>query len=203
MKRKTYAMDSIEISLEDVRKEYNKKQVIEGLSFRFLAGSKTAVIAPSGAGKTTLLRIILGLEQPDGGRIQYQKELFASAVFQEDRLLEYASPLENIRAVLPKKTMTEAEIYKELSQVKLSEDAYRQCCFLSGGMKRRVAIVRAVLMPGNLLVMDEPFKGLDPELKEQVMEYVKERIKGRTFLLVTHNREEAVYFQAESLKWNR
>lgn len=201
MKQKEFLMDSIEISLEKVVKEYHKRRVIDDFSFRFLAGSRTAIIAPSGVGKTTLLRIILGLEALDGGQIWYQKKLFASVVFQEDRLLEYASPFENIRAVLPKKSMTETEICEEFSQVKLFDDVYRQCAFLSGGMKRRVAIVRAVLMPGNLLVMDEPFKGLDRELKGQVMKYVEERIGGRTFLLVTHDREEAIYFNAERLEW--
>lgn len=193
-------MDSIEIYLEKIVKEYGGKQVIDGLSYRFLSGSRTAIVAPSGVGKTTLLRIILGLEQADKGKIWYQKELLASAVFQEDRLFSYASPLENIRAVLPGGKWTDKEICQELSQVGLLEAACRQVALLSGGMKRRTAIVRAVLMPGNLLVMDEPFKGLDEVLKGQVMNYVKERIGGRTFLLVTHELREAEYFGAEVLK---
>lgn len=200
MKQERIFMDAIEISLKQVVKEYEGRRVIDHFSYRFLAGSRTAVVAPSGVGKTTLLRIILGLEQLEGGRICYTKELLASVVFQEDRLFEYASSLENIRAVLPNGRMTDAEICKELSQVGLLEAAYRRVALLSGGMKRRVAIVRAVLMPGNLLVMDEPFKGLDRERKEQVMDYVKERIGGRTFLFVTHMREEAAYLGAEILE---
>lgn len=193
-------MDSIEISLERVVKEYGGRRVIDGLSYRFLAGSRTAIVAPSGVGKTTLLRMILGLEQVDRGRIWYQKELLASAVFQEDRLFAYASPFENIRAVLPDGRWTDKEIRQELSYVGLLDAVSRQVALLSGGMKRRTAIVRAVLMPGNLLVMDEPFKGLDEGLKRQVMDYVKERIGKRTFLFVTHELEEARYFGAGVLK---
>ena len=140
-------MDSIEISLEQVVKEYGGKRVIDSLSYRFLAGSRTGIMAPSGIGKTTLLRMILGLEPLDGGRILDPKELQASVVFQEDRLFLYATSLENIQAVLPKKRWTESEICRELSQVGLLEAAYKKVSFLSGGMKRRVAIVRAVLMP--------------------------------------------------------
>lgn len=200
MKQRENSMDSIAIILKDVVKEYGGTRVIDGLSYRFLSGSRTAVVAPSGEGKTTLLRLILGLEHLDGGQIWYEKELLASAVFQEDRLLSYASPLENIRAVLPNGERTNAEICEELSQVGLLDAAYRRSALLSGGMKRRTAIVRAVLMSGNLLVMDEPFKGLDQNLKRHVMKYVKERIKGRTFLLVTHERDEAEYFGAEILE---
>lgn len=196
-------MDSIEIYLENVEKEYNGRKVIDGLFYHFLAGSRTAVVAPSGAGKTTLLRLILGLERSDKGQIRYGKKLLASAVFQEDRLFPYASPLENIRAVLSKQRMTEEEICSELSMVGLSDAVYRRVSLLSGGMKRRTAIVRAVLMYGNLLVLDEPFQGLDQNRKQQVMQYVAERIEGRTFLLVTHDREEAKYFDSKILELNR
>ena len=121
VKQKELFMDAIEISLENVRKEYGGKRVIDKFSYRFLAGSRTAIVAPSGIGKTTLLRMILGLEQPDKGRICYTKELLASVVFQEDRLLEYASSLENIRAVLPSGKITDREICEEFSQVGLLE----------------------------------------------------------------------------------
>ncbi len=200
MKQKRVSMDSIAITLEKIEKEYEGRKVIDKLSYSFLAGSKTAITAPSGVGKTTLLRLILGLEKLDQGQIWYEKKLQASVVFQEDRLLDYASALENIRAVLPDKEISDNKICKELSRVGLLDAAYRRVSLLSGGMKRRVALVRAVLMPGNLLVLDEPFKGLDQERKQQVMAYIKEKIEGRTFLLVTHEQEEAVYFGAEVLK---
>lgn len=192
-------MDSITITLKNITKEYDGRQVIDHLSYLFMAGSKTAVVAPSGAGKTTLLRLLLGLEQADEGILCYEKALLASVVFQEDRLFEYTSPLENIRAVLPVGLYSEQEIYNELSKVGLSEAAYRRVSLLSGGMKRRTAIVRAVLMPGNLLIFDEPFKGLDEALKRQVMNYVANRIQGRTFIFVTHDWTEAEYFQADIL----
>lgn len=192
-------MDSIRITLKNITKVYDGRRVIDCLSYSFPAGSKTAIVAPSGAGKTTLLRLLLGLEQADEGMICYEKTLLASAVFQEDRLFEYTSSLENIGAVLPVGLYSEQEIYDELSNVGLSEAAYRRVSLLSGGMKRRTAIVRAVLMPGNLLIFDEPFKGLDEGLKQQVMNYVANRIHGRTFIFVTHDRTEAEYFQADIL----
>ena len=154
MKQKRVSMDSIAITLEKIEKRYGEKQVIDKLSYLFLAGSRTVIAAPSGVGKTTLLRLILGLEALDRGQIWYEKKLQASVVFQEDRLFDYASALENIRAVLPDKKISDTKICEELSQVGLLEDAYRRVSLLSGGMKRRVALVRAVLMPGNLLVLD-------------------------------------------------
>jgi len=196
-----FIMDSITIILDRISKEYGGKRLIHSLSATLTAGSRTAIVAPSGAGKTTLLRMIMGLVKPDEGTIHYEKPLSVSAAFQEDRLLEYTSPLENIKAVLPNGFRTEQEICKELSQVALNEAAYRTVSLLSGGMKRRTALVRAVMMPGNLLVLDEPFKGLDEKLKRQVMEYVETGMQGRTFLIVTHDKNEAEFFQAKMLEF--
>lgn len=193
------AMDSVAVTLTNITKSYKEKQIIDGLSYQFAAGSKTAVVAPSGKGKTTLLRLIAGLEKPDKGTIHYEKALHASAVFQEDRLFEYASSFENLKAVLPAGLYSEQDICRELAAVGLKEAAYRRVSLLSGGMKRRTAIVRAMIMPGNLLLLDEPFKGLDEALKQQVMHYVRERIEGRTFILVTHDWTEAEFFQADIL----
>ena len=96
MKQKRVSMDSIAITLEKIEKEYEGRKVIDKLSYSFLAGSKTAITAPSGVGKTTLLRLILGLEKLDQGQIWYEKKLQASVVFQEDRLLDYALSLIHI-----------------------------------------------------------------------------------------------------------
>jgi len=192
-------MDSITVSLKNITKEYGGKQIIDHLSYQFEKGSKTAIVAPSGTGKTTLLRLIAGLIKPDSGTINYDKTLHASIVFQEDRLLEYTSSLETIKAVLPTRFCSDQAICNELAKVGLLEAAYRRVSFLSGGMKRRIAIVRAIMMPGNLVILDEPFKELDKALKQQVMNYVAERIQDRTFILVTHNQTEAEYFQTNIL----
>ena len=136
----------------------------------------------SGCGKTTPLRIILGLEQPDHGTIQGQVRP-VSAVFQENRLFEDFSALSNAAVVCPKGDRQEAA--RHLTALGLADSLSLPVRALSGGMKRRVSIARAVLAPGPLLVLDEPFTGLDRTTKAVVLDYLKRYTQGRTLLLVT------------------
>ena len=143
----------------------------------------------SGCGKTTLMRILLGLETADGGSVSGVPEK-KSAVFQEDRFFEPFSAVSNVRAALGKKN-TDEEIRRNLEAVGLSgEDCSKPVSALSGGMRRRTAIVRAMMADSELVVLDEPFEGLDAETKKKTIQYVQGHRGGRTLLLVTHNREE-------------
>jgi NitT/TauT family transport system ATP-binding protein len=145
-------------------------------------------MAPSGMGKTTLLRIMMGLEKPDSGKISGMDGLKISAVFQEDRLCEYLNPIANIGLVNSK--LTKDEILSALESFGLIECAYRRTSKLSGGMKRRVAILRALLAEYDIMFMDEPFKGLDTGTKDVVISEILSRTKGKTIIFVTHDIEE-------------
>lgn len=177
------------ITLTNLCKSYGGNQVLKDFSAVICAGEVTCVMAPSGRGKTTLLRILMGLEQPDSGVVHGLKGLRSSAVFQEDRLCENLSPVSNIRLVCPRRR--HQHITAALGAVGLSGCAAQPVRELSGGMRRRVALLRAMMADYDILFLDEPFKGLDTETKAAVIEYTRQQIAGKTVLLVTHDREEA------------
>ena len=145
-------------------------------------------MGPSGCGKTTLLRILMGFEKPDAGSITGMPEKL-SAVFQENRLTEDFSGVENICLVLERGTRKERVELAEwhLARMGLKDSMEQPVRELSGGMKRRVAIIRAVLAEANLILLDEPFKGLDEVTKDTVMEYFMESTKEKTTIVVTHD----------------
>ena len=176
-----------DLILEHIEKSYGDRLVLRDFSARFPAGRCTCIMGPSGCGKTTLLRLILGLELLDKGTIRGR--LFPmSAVFQENRLFEDFSALTNAALVCPRTARQEAA--RHLTALGLKDSLSLPVRALSGGMKRRVAIARAVLAPGELVILDEPFTGLDQGTKEIVLDYLKEHTQGRTLLLVTHAPEE-------------
>ena len=173
--------------LEHISKAYGEKTVLKDFSHTFPVGKRTCIMGPSGCGKTTLLRIILGLETPDGGTMSGRPER-VSAVFQENRLFEDFSALSNLAAVChhgDKQVMAD-----HLTELGLGDSLHKPVRTLSGGMKRRVAIARAVLAPGDLVVLDEPFTGLDKDTKEEVLTYLKHHTQGRTLIIVTHDPAE-------------
>ena len=136
----------------------------------------------------------MGLETPDSGTISGLSGLKMSAVFQEDRLCENLSPVSNIRLVAP--FLKKPEIIAAMESVGLSGCFYQPVRELSGGMKRRTAILRALLAEYDVLFLDEPFKGLDAETRRLVIEDTKERSKGKTVILITHEQEDAAAMEA-------
>ena len=176
-----------DLVLEHVEKRYGDKVVLRDFSARFPGGECTCIMGPSGCGKTTLLRLILGLETPDGGQI-LGRSFPMAAVFQENRLFEDFSALSNVTAACPRERRPEAA--RHLMALGLGESLHAPVRTLSGGMKRRVAVARAVLAPGEVLVLDEPFTGLDRDTKAAVLAYLKDHTQGRTLLLVTHDPAE-------------
>ena len=174
------------IEIKEVSKSYDKK-VLDKVSFTVEPGSIMVITGPSGKGKTTLLNIMMGLVFPDSGEVIGIPEK-KSCVFQEDRLLENFTVEENLKLVseLP------VEKLKEECSVLLGEKEFSQKVReFSGGMKRRVSILRALLTSSGVIFMDEPFKGLDAELKEKVIQYTLEKRKDRTLFVVTHDMSEA------------
>ena len=176
----------MDILIQDISKSYGEKQVLSHFSWTIPQGSGCAVMAPSGAGKTTLLRLILGLEKPDSGRICGVPAAKA-ALFQEDRLISHLSALTNIRMAV---TCSEAQAKEVLSALGLSDCWDKPVSALSGGQARRAALARALVHPGELLTLDEPFTGLDEGSRLLAAETIRRFRHGRTLLLVTHRRED-------------
>ena len=178
-----------DILLIHLNKTFDHLPVLKDFSATFAAGRTTCIMGRSGCGKTTLLRILLGLERADSGKITGLPTR-CSAVFQENRLCDEFSAVENVKIAAPHRTTD--EIKETLFSLLLDEEAQEKpVSELSGGMRRRVAIARALLAKGELLLMDEPFKGLDEATRDTVIAYVKQAVAGRTVILVTHDEEEA------------
>ena len=175
--------------MDGLCKTYAQHVVLDHLTAVFPAGTVTCVTAPSGGGKTTLFRLLLGLETPDRGTITGLAGSRCSAVFQEDRLCENLNPVSNIRLVNP--ALSPAQVLEAMEAAELTGCEHQPAAELSGGMKRRVAILRALLAPWDVLFLDEPFKGLDADIKDKVIRFTREACSGRTVLLVTHDLREA------------
>ena len=206
------------LALRSVTKSYDGQPVLSDLSLEFSARTFYCLMAPSGNGKTTLFRLILGLEKPDSGvilfgtsagntgnndikassgtvsksdlcRIRGVRPLI-SAVFQENRLLECYTAIENLRFALGKQYSSEA-LTTYLLRL-LPEDALNKpVCEFSGGMKRRVAILRAILAPSEIILMDEPFTGLDADTRQLTIDLVKELCAGKLLIVATHSEDDA------------
>ncbi len=173
----------------NITKKFADNIVLDNFTHDFTDGKVTAVLGRSGCGKSTLLNILMGLITPDGGEVVRGEGQRISAVFQEDRLCENLTASANIRLVTGKR-YSKAQIAAELAEVGLGGCADKPVRTLSGGMKRRTALLRALLAEWDLLFLDEPFKGLDEETKRTVTEYCREKIRGRTVVLVTHDKDE-------------
>ncbi len=187
------------IQIRNLTKKFNGRAVFENFNLMIESGKVTCLMGKSGLGKTTLIRILIGLEKYDYGEIEGLGEKKIRAVFQEDRLCENLTPVTNVAMVCEKKITLE-EIETELGKVGLSDSLYKQVKELSGGMKRRVAIVRSLMPSSDMIVMDEPFKGLDTETKKMVIDYLKGKIEGKTVVIVTHDIKEAEAFGGKIVK---
>ena len=176
------------IRIKDLYKSYGDKQIFEGLDLEFEEQAINCVMGRSGCGKTTLINMIMGIDKDFKGTIEGVPE-HMGVVFQENRLCEDFSVLSNIKLVCEKDISGE-EIIKNLDSVGLGDNINTPVKELSGGMKRRVALVRAVLSKGELLILDEPFKGLDDDTREDVTKYLLEGQNKRTVIMVTHDPEE-------------
>ena len=147
------------IVLDKISKSFHGKDVLKNFSAVFPMGKTTCIMAPSGAGKTTLLHILMGLERQDSGQIHGLHTLRKSAVFQEDRLCDALTPVSNIRLVTP--SLDEEQVLSAMQAVGLRGCEKQPCRELSGGMRRRVALLRALMANYDILFLDAAFKELD------------------------------------------
>ena len=166
--------------------------VLQDFSYCFSEGKTTCIMGRSGCGKTTLLNLILGLELPDTGTIEPM-----AAVFQEDRLCRNLTVQANIRLV--NKRLSEERIWELLAAVDLEEAWDKKAGELSGGMCRRTAIARALAADRNCILMDEPLSGLDLDTRIKVLDTIKKYTRGKTLLLVTHEKQDAISLGADKI----
>ncbi len=169
------------LKVNNLSLRFGKTDVIDDLTYEFKAGKVSAVIGESGIGKTSLLNLISGLLKPTGGEIINDcKKL--SFVFQEPRLFEWMTALENVSTVSNEET---AKLL--LSKMGLSESLDKYPSELSGGMKQRVSLARALAYNADLVILDEPFKGLDSDMRREVSEFVFDHLKGKAVIMITHD----------------
>lgn len=169
-----------------LHKAYGGQAVLSGFSLSVPAQGVTALCGPSGCGKTTLLRLIAGLEKPDGGTVTGLDGARISMLFQEDRLLPWCSAQQNIAVAAPK-----ADAARWLAQVGLEDAGIKLPGELSGGMRRRVSIARALAYGGALFLLDEPFRALDDATRRRLTGCVMRAVQGKAALLVTHELTQA------------
>ncbi len=171
------------LKLENVTVRFDDQTVLDDLSFSFEKGKIYAITGASGIGKTTLVNAIAGLV-PYKGNISVGNTR-VGYIFQEPRLFPWMTALENVECVCDDKQ--KALKYLELL---LPDGADKYPDELSGGMKQRVSIARALAYEPELLLLDEPFKGLDEDTKKNVIRVVSEFLKGKTAILITHDKDE-------------
>ena len=182
----------MDLIIQDLCKAYYGQAVLQDFSYCFPEGKTTCIMGRSGCGNTTLLHLILGVELPDTGTIPGNK-----AVFQEDRLCRNLTVQANIRLV--NKRLSEERLRELLAAVDLEEAWDKKAGELSGGMCRRTAIARALAAGRNCILMDEPLSGLDPDTRIKVLDTIKKYTKGKTLLLVTHEKQDAFSLGADKI----
>ena len=174
------------IRFDDVTCAFGEKTPIANLTYTLPEQGVIGVFGPSGSGKTTFLRLLAGLIKPTAGTVSGTEGKRISMVFQEDRLLPWRTALENVTLVREGSGEEAAAILKGLE---LEREAGRLPRELSGGMQRRLAIARALNYGGDILLLDEPFKGLDASLRERVAQQVRGSFP--LIVIATHDRAEA------------
>src|SRR5579862_835802 len=200
----------VALRLEKVRRVFNGRPVIEGMDLAIDPGEFLAVLGPSGCGKSTLLRMIARLAPPDAGRIIAAPERSQTAfVFQDAHLLPWRNVLDN--AALPLELMgfgreeRQAKARSVLEQVGLSDALDRYPAQLSGGMRMRVSLARALVTEPRLMLMDEPFAALDEitrfHLEVQLRQLWQRR--GMTVIFVTHSISEAAFLANRAVVMTR
>lgn len=169
-------------------KAYGERQILQDYSMTMEVNRRYVLMAPSGAGKTTFLKILTGLDNADAGTITGIPER-VGMVFQEDRLCEDYDVICNI--MLGTTCADVEQVRREAAGILPADCLYQPVRELSGGMRRRAALLRAVLSGAEMLILDEPFTGLDVENRERTAAYLLDHLGGRTLLVTTHREEDA------------
>jgi len=188
----------MDIKLKNITKSFNGEIVLDGFNEVIKENQFTCIMGESGIGKTTLINIIMGLIKQDYGEITGLEGKKISVVFQEDRLCEGFDAITNIKLVASR-GISDQEIIDVLENLGLGDSLNKKVSLFSGGMKRRLAIARALVAESEIVIMDEPFKGLDKELYINTIDYVKEKLKDKTVIVITHREEESTILGANNI----
>lgn len=188
-----------EIHICNVAKAYDNLKVLEEFSMTLKKGQRYCLMAPSGSGKTTLLRLLNRIEQVDSGSIEGIPKR-VGMVFQEDRLCEGYDTVKNIMLTMRKKEISRNYVQEEAMRILPENCLDKPVKELSGGMRRRCAILRAMLSGAELIIMDEPFTGLDEENRKKTALYILEKLEGRTLLVTTHREEDVELLQGVKIE---
>ena len=187
------------IKLTDITHQFDDKKVISNLSFTFPDKGCFALTGPSGCGKTTLLHLLSGLSTPNSGTVINTHQQIAMS-FQEPRLLPWLSCEDNVKLVLSKRQDAADTTAKWLASLELSDAAGQLPSELSGGMKQRLSLARALAYGGDLFLFDEPFSALDPDLRARIAPLIKEATKDALLIFVTHDERDAELLGATVLE---
>lgn len=187
------------VVLKDIKKSFGKKNVLRGIDLTLEDDGIYCLMGPSGMGKTTLLRILLGRETADSGTITGIHPGEIAAMFQEDRLCPTLSAVQNVALVCSGK-VDERKLAEELRQILPENSLHQPVSQLSGGMKRRVALARAMHYPCRMIVLDEPFTGLDQNTRLEVIRYLLAMRQNRILLVATHGVNDAALLGAETIR---
>ena len=190
------------IIITDLCKTFDDNEVLKNVNITLKDNSIYCLMGTSGIGKTTLLRILMGLEHADSGSISGIDIKSISCMFQENRLIPDLSAIDNVRIVLRGKPNRQ-EIRNNLLSILPDDSLDMPVNSLSGGMKRRVALARALSYPGKLIILDEPFTGLDKNTKLNVIDYILKMRNNRTLLIATHGTDDAILLGAEIIKLDK
>jgi len=181
----------------NLTKSFDKKLIFDNFSIEIPPNKVTVISGESGIGKTTLLRIIAGLDSNYKGDIKEISDKI-SYVFQEPRLFNAITVKQNLELI---QKGTDLSINEILSIVELENDADTYPGELSGGMKMRLSLARAIYYNGDIFLLDEPFSALDNDMKKRIIPKVFDIIKGKTVIVVTHNIEEISNYTDNLIKF--
>ena len=169
------------VHLQNISVSYSDKQVLQNFSATYEPDKRYVLDSPSGSGKTTLLRAIAGLTRPDTGTVETGNQK-VGMLFQEDRLCKEYSALKNVELVAVSRNAAKEHLLQLLDEA----DIYKPCKELSGGMKRRVALARAFASGADILLLDEPYNGLDEENRMRVARYIEEKGQNKVLIMASH-----------------
>ncbi len=184
------------ITFENVSRRFGQRAVLEKLSFALPEHGIVALMGPSGIGKTTLLRLIAGLDKPDEGVVSVRAKKIAVS-FQEPRLIPWLSCAQNLAFVLPKGESAPIEELLRTVELAELEDALPDT--LSGGMKQRLSLARALALKADLLLLDEPFSAMDTALKQRLYPVIKNANPDGLTVIITHDEQETQALGAQVL----
>lgn len=179
------------LEFKNVSKSF-EKDVIKNLSFILNEGEKISFSGESGIGKTTIVNLILGFISPDEGEVINDFKSI-STVFQENRLIEEISAIDNLKLVSENSDFCLRNFLKEL-KIENPDEIVKS---LSGGMKRRVSIARALIFDADLYIFDEPIQGLDDTTRDLIIEKILETTQNKSLILISHDKKDFEDFKIE------